>query len=432
MLPLIFLLVVAALGSADVDARPRARQAEAAPAAPAMPSFPLYNTAVSGLRIPALGVGLGGYGFNPAVGYGGYPECFDEAHGCGGYTEQTVFTWLTDLTGRRLDAANTYGCDLGMGRGIKKSGVSRGELFVLEKIGPGQDKDKPGHTHRCQTALQLRRLTTRTRFTHHRFLDWCLYACTLSGQFDIPLGYNETHIQFRQILADTQLEYVDLLLIHWPTQVVPQSSDPYCRWNVPTHDERLCRLSTWKAMLEIYDSGKARAVGVSNYNATHLQEIVDAGLRLPAYNQCPFNLYRSRTQQATRAYCAAHNITFGGYSPLGVPDEQIYPQSTGMAWTPMADTRVTTIASKHGVSPAQVLLQWQYQLGIPTQARSQNKAHMAENLALYGLGLTLSSDEMASLNGAPQDLCTFDASWYECANVTQSEVDKMTVVPHFL
>lgn len=67
-------------------------------------------------------------------------------------------------------------------------------------------------------------------------------------------------------------------------------------------------------MLEIFDSGKARAVGVSNYNATHLKEIVDAGLRLPAYNQCPFHLYRSRTQQRTREYCAEHNITFGGYA----------------------------------------------------------------------------------------------------------------------
>ena len=255
-----------------------------------------------------------------------------------------------------------------------------------------------------------------------------LFVCSaLTGQFDIPLGYNETLIQFRQILENTGLDYVDLLLIHWPAQVVPQSSDPYCRQNVPTHDERLCRLSTWKAMLDIYDSGKARAVGVSNFNATQLQEIVDAGLRLPAYNQCPFHLYRSRTQQQTREFCAAHNITFGGYSPLGVPDEQIFPQKNGLAWTPMADDRVQTLATKYSISPAQVLLQWHLQLGIPTQARSQNRDHMAENLALYGLGVTLSEDEMDSLNKAPQDLCAFDGGWYECANVTQEEADKMEV-----
>ena len=191
-------------------------------------------------------------------------------------------------------------------------------------------------------------------------------------------------------------------------------------------------LFRYEAMLEIFDSGKARAVGVSNFNVTHLQEIVDSGMRLPAYNQCPFHLYRSRTQQATRDFCAAHNITFGGYSPLGVPDDQIYPSSNGMAWTPMADDRVTTIAAKHSISPAQVLLQWQWQLGIPTQARSQNRDHMAENIALYGLGIMLSDDEMSSLNGAPQDLCSIDGSWYECANVTQEEADRMVVKVHKL
>ena len=252
-------------------------------------------------------------------------------------------------------------------------------------------------------------------------------SCVLYAAIIGIRGYNETHIQFNQILENTGLTYVDLLLIHWPAQVVPQSSDPYCRQGVPTHNERLCRLSTWKAMLDIYDSGKARAVGVSNYNSTHLQEIVDAGLRLPAYNQCPFHLYRSRTQQATREFCAKHNITFGGYSPLGVPDDQIYPPNNGMAWTPMADDRVTKIAAAHSISPAQVLLQWHLQLGIPTQARSQNRDHMLENLALYGLNITLSQDEMDSLNGAPQDLCQFDGSWYECANVTQQEADKMEV-----
>ena len=133
------LFVIAALCSAIVDARDRLRDALAAPS---MPSFPLYNAAEAGLRIPALGVGLGGYGFNPAVGYGGYPECFDEFHGCGGYTEQVVYTWISDLKGARLDAANTYGCDPGMGRALKKANLPRDQLFVLEKIGPGKDTAK--------------------------------------------------------------------------------------------------------------------------------------------------------------------------------------------------------------------------------------------------------------------------------------------------
>ena len=150
MLPVLFLLVIAALCSTPISARDRSRDAAVAP--PTMPSFPLYNAAKPNLRIPALGVGLGGYGFNPAVGYGGYPECFDEFHGCGPYTERTVYTWIHDLRGMRLDAANTYGCDPGMGRAIQRaSSVDRESLFVLEKIGPGNPTAKPGHTHRHHT-----------------------------------------------------------------------------------------------------------------------------------------------------------------------------------------------------------------------------------------------------------------------------------------
>ena len=136
MSPLFSLLVVVALCSAIVSARDRTRDVAAAPS---MPSFPLYNAAVDGLRIPALGIGLGGYGFNPAVGYGGYPECFDEFHGCGPYTERAVYTWIKDLGAARLDAANTYGCDPGMGRALKAAKLPRDSLFVLEKIGPGND-----------------------------------------------------------------------------------------------------------------------------------------------------------------------------------------------------------------------------------------------------------------------------------------------------
>ena len=131
---LLSLLVVVASCLVLVSGRDRIRDL----VAPSMPSFPLYNAAVDGLRIPALGVGLGGYGFNPAVGYGGYPECFSEFAGCGPYTERTVLTWIKDLGAARLDAANTYGCDPGMGRALRQAKLPRDSLFVLEKIGPGK------------------------------------------------------------------------------------------------------------------------------------------------------------------------------------------------------------------------------------------------------------------------------------------------------
>jgi len=170
-------------------------------------------------------------------------------------------------------------------------------------------------------------------------------------------------------------------------------------------------------MLQIFNTGGAKAIGVSNYNTTHLQEIVDAGLPLPALNQCPFHLYRSSTHQQLRDYCKAHGILFSGYSPLGVPDYHTFPiQNTGMAFTPMQDPSVLKIAQAHGMTPAQVLIQWQYANGIPVNPRSQNIDHMKENLNAYSY--TLTADEINLLNGAPQDQCVLDPSFYECTNST--------------
>jgi len=82
----------------------------------------------------------------------------------------------------------------------------------------------------------------------------------------------------------------------------------------------------------------------------------------------------------------------------------------------MADPNVIKIAQAHGVTPAQVLLQWQYALGIPTNPRSQNTAHMKDNLNTYSF--TLTADEITLLNSAAQDICLIDPTFYECANAT--------------
>jgi len=100
----------------------------------AVPTFPLKNAAVPGLTIPAIGLGTGGYSQTPA-GYGVYPECWDENHGCGDYVVQAVTSWL-QAGGRRLDCANDYYSDHSIQQAIQKSGIARSELFILSKIGP--------------------------------------------------------------------------------------------------------------------------------------------------------------------------------------------------------------------------------------------------------------------------------------------------------
>jgi diketogulonate reductase-like aldo/keto reductase len=130
--------------------------------------------------------------------------------------------------------------------------------------------------------------------------------------------------QFEQVLSDLSLDYVDALLVHWPAihpggAAVGQSSDAYCNTSARAYDATQCRLSTWRAMLAIFDSGRARSVCVSNYNETHLQEIIDAGLPLPSINQCPFNPYRGASQMKTLEFCRRHGITFMAYSPVPSP-----------------------------------------------------------------------------------------------------------------
>ena len=82
--------------------------------------------------MPAIGLGTGSYSDDPAVGYGGYPECWSTLAGCGAYTEKAVGAWLA-AGGRRLDAANSYGSQISVGKAMAASGVPRADIFLLSK-----------------------------------------------------------------------------------------------------------------------------------------------------------------------------------------------------------------------------------------------------------------------------------------------------------
>jgi len=333
-----------------------------------VPSFPLKNAAVPGLTIPAIGIGTGGYGHVP-LGYGVYPECSAEDYGCGDYAVQMVTDWLQS-GGRRIDASTSYGTDKSVAAAIQKVGIKREQLFITQKVGP-----------------------------------------------TYPLGYNDTLQQFQVMCQNFNTTYFDLILIHWPTMdpnspPIGQTIDPACQMNTSTFNDVQCRLNTWKALVEIFNAGGAKAIGVSNYQITHLQEIIDASFPLPSVNQCPFHLYRSSTQQQLRDFCKSKDILWHGYSPLGVPDLWTYP-GPKMSPAQLKDPVVISLATKYGVTPAQILLNWECALGMPTQARSQNLKHQQENLAAYNFSLT--NDEINLLLEAPQDYCSLDPTWYECA-----------------
>ena len=368
-------LIIALLASA-VNAAPTTDPAFAAAAEG--PHVMLKNAADRNVMMPWIGLGTGGYNSDPKVGYNGYPECWDEDSGCGDFVEKAVLDWFS-VGGRRLDCANSYHNQKAVGRAMKASKVPRKDMFILSKTGPSY-----------------------------------------------PLGYNDTLQQFEGIKRDLQTDYVDLLLIHWPFQNPSQgnvshnattSSDPACQFGA-TYDATKCRLNTWRAMLKIWKQGGARAVGVSNYNHTHLMEIKDAGLELPSLTQNPFHIYRSSTQRPTLTLCRELDIMFLGYSPLGVPDWHTFPNAgkyNGSVMYPhqFKDPSVLQVADDLGVSPATALLAWQWQAGIPINPRTQNKAHMIENLAAYKT--KLSETQELTLWNLPQAWCSVDKHFYECA-----------------
>lgn len=338
-----------------------------------VPNVPLHNAAAPGTVMPAMGLGTGGYGSNPLVGYGGYPECWMEIVGCGSSTVKavTAYVKLAASGGAfpiRLDNANNYDTATSVGQVMANSGVPRSNFFLTSKVA--------------------------------------------GNPLSLPLGYQDILDQIAEDLTTTNVTYFDLVLIHWPTST-GASKDPVCNAG-SQYNATACRLDSWRGMLAAQQAGQARAVGVANYDRSQLEEIATAGLPLPAVNQIPIHLFRSSTQQDTIAYCQANGITVNSYSPLGIPDWHAYPTNgTGLTATTLEDPVALSIAQSHNRTAAQVIINWLWQQGIVTNPRTMSPAHMLENLGAYDFNLTAS--EVTQLSSRPQDWCSIDPTFYECA-----------------
>ena len=340
-----------------------------------MPSLPLLNAAAPGTLMPATGLGTGGYGHGCAT-QATYPECWDGDDNAtvAGWVSGAVSTYIKmalagGVAQARIDNADSYQNLAAVGAGIAASGAPRASVFLLSKIGNGD-----------------------------------------------AMGFQDTLDQFASICAKQGVTYIDALLNHWPTATA-KSQEPACNVGDPAYNATTCRLDTWRALVQIFNSGGAKSIGVSNYEVVHLEEIRTAGLPLPALNQIPFHIYRSSSWAETVSYCQRHGIAINSYSPLSVPDWHKFPPSNGMSATALVDPVVTAIAAAHGRSPAAVILNWLWALGIPTNPRTYNPAHMDDDLAAYNFSLNAS--EVGLLSSRPQSFCNID-SYYECAPVTAS------------
>lgn len=165
----------------------------------------------------------------------------------------------------------------------------------------------------------------------------------------------DVHRTFEESLNRLGFDYVDLFLIHWP---LPFLETDY--------------VETWKAMLELQDSGRARAVGVSNFQPEHLERIIEATGVTPAVNQIEVHPYFANDE--LRAFCRERGIVVAAWSPLGKGAE-------------LSDPVITQLAEKHGRPAAQVILGWHLQRGDVVIPKSDNPERIRANRDLAGFEL---------------------------------------------
>ncbi|GEO79324.1 oxidoreductase [Companilactobacillus mindensis DSM 14500] len=184
--------------------------------------------------------------------------------------------------------------------------------------------------------------------------------------FNGDQGYQSTLDNFEGQLKNLQTDYVDLLLIHWPV------NGTY--------------LETWRALETIYKEGKARAIGVSNFNIERLQDILKHASIKPAVNQMEFNPLCQEVD--IKNFCDENGIYLEAWSPLG-------------GGSVLKDPRLQKIADKYNKSVAQVILRWDLQRGVITIPKSVHEERIVQNADVYDF--ELSEDDIKEINGLDTD-----------------------------
>lgn len=278
--------------------------------------------------------------------------------------------WL-ELGGTGLDTALMYGDDVQLetGKAVEASGIPREQLFVTSKVPC------------CPSS----------------FTSWCKWY---DSEYDDLSAYTRAEIDARLL----GLETVDLMLLHWPCDTVEDT------------------VRTYRSLEKFQLDGKARAIGISNFNASAIDALFEHELRVkPVVNQCGFSIGGTTTEPAPRPpsrslrsplhralpltpplrtghndtkygrdfetldKCRAKGITYSAYSPLG-----------GLSGVDvLSNPQVVAVGKAHNKSSAQVALRWVTQQGVVAVTASTKPSHLAGDLDIFDF--TLSSDEMATL-----------------------------------
>jgi diketogulonate reductase-like aldo/keto reductase len=180
-------------------------------------------------------------------------------------------------------------------------------------------------------------------------------------------GYESTLKAFDESLEKLGLDYVDRYLIHWPTPEYHQY------------------VETYKALETIYKEGRAKAIGVCNFDIEHLQRILDECEVVPSVNQVECHPYLQ--QQELKEFCKEHGIVLEAYSPLMNGTKVLH------------DPVIREIASEHDKTPAQVILRWHLQSDVIAIPKTVTPSRMDENIDVFDFELsTADLDKIAALD----------------------------------
>lgn len=228
---------------------------------------------------------------------------------------------------RHIDTAKVYENEVGVGQGIKAAGVPREELFVTSKL------------------------------------------------WNTDRGYEATKAAFQASLDRLGLDYLDLYLIHWPANEKQFGADA-----------AKINAETWRAMEELYEAGKIRAIGLSNFMPHHVAELLKTAKIKPMVDQIEVHPGWTHAEEIKKLQ--AMDIVVEAWGPLG-----------GQGATVLVDPTMQKIAAAHGKTPAQVSLRWILQQGVVPLPKSVHVDRLKQNMELFDF--ELSNEEMQTIAALP-------------------------------
>ena len=224
---------------------------------------------------------------------------------------------------RHIDTAAYYQNEVSVGEGIRSCGLDRNKLFVTSKV------------------------------------------------WNSDRGYEKTMAAFEQTMTKLKLDYLDLYLIHWPA-----AKHQFNNWEE-------MNLSTWKAMTELYKSGRIKAIGVSNFLPHHLDALMQTEVT-PMVNQIEF--HPGYIQQEVLEYCKKHNIAVEAWSPMG-------------AGRLLTHETLVDIAAKYQKTTAQLCIRWCLQHGTVPLPKSINPDRILQNTNVFDF--EISKQDMTIIDAMP-------------------------------